>query len=71
MEDEGSILTEDSSRARRRIINKAKSFHCRYTAVGVFVLCRMFQEAWGAEAAKKQAEFNEYLEVILFCNLKQ
>lgn len=40
-------------------------FSCRYTAVGVFVLGRMFREAWGAEAAKKQAEFNEFLEVFV------
>lgn len=31
--------------------------------MGVFVLGRMFREAWGSEAAKKQAEFNEFLEV--------
>lgn len=36
---------------------------CRYTAVGVFVLGRMFQEAWGTKAAEKQAEFNDFLEV--------
>jgi len=35
----------------------------RYTAVGVFVLGRMFREAWGTEASKKQAEFNNFLEV--------
>lgn len=39
-------------------------FSCRYTAVGVFVLGRMFRESWGAEAVKKQAEFNHMLEVI-------
>ncbi|WCJ41062.1 tRNA ligase 1 [Euphorbia peplus] len=33
-----------------------------YTAVGVFVLGRMFHESWGTSAAKKQAEFNEFLE---------
>nr|GEX92382.1 tRNA ligase 1 isoform X1 [Tanacetum cinerariifolium] len=33
-----------------------------YTAVGVFVLGRVFREAWGTEASKKQAEFNEFLE---------
>jgi len=38
---------------------------CRYTAVGVFVLGRMFREAWGTEASKKQAEFNNFLEVNL------
>lgn len=37
----------------------------RYTAVGVFVLGRMFREAWGSQASKKQAEFNEFLEVNL------
>jgi hypothetical protein len=31
--------------------------------VGVFVLGRMFREAWGTQAAKKQAEFNDFLEV--------
>lgn len=36
-----------------------------YTAVGVFVLGRMFREAWGSQAKKKQAEFNEFLEVNL------
>ncbi|KAF8395227.1 hypothetical protein HHK36_019169 [Tetracentron sinense] len=35
-----------------------------YTAVGVFVLGRMFREAWGTVAGKKQAEFNAFLEVI-------
>ncbi|KAE9463480.1 hypothetical protein C3L33_04628, partial [Rhododendron williamsianum] len=33
-----------------------------YTAVGVFVLGRMFREAWGTEARKKQAQFNDFLE---------
>ncbi|XP_052186627.1 tRNA ligase 1 isoform X2 [Diospyros lotus] len=33
-----------------------------YTAVGVFVLGRMFHEAWGTGARKKQAEFNDFLE---------
>ncbi|GFQ02089.1 hypothetical protein PHJA_002352800 [Phtheirospermum japonicum] len=33
-----------------------------YTAVGVFVLGRMFREAWGSQATKKQAEFNDFLE---------
>ncbi|KAE8770293.1 RNAligase [Hordeum vulgare] len=33
-----------------------------YTAVGVFVLDRMFCQAWGKEAPKKQAEFNDVLE---------
>lgn len=43
------------------------SFGNIYTAVGVFVLGRMFREAWGAEAAKKQAEFNEFLERNRMC----
>ncbi|XP_030506029.2 tRNA ligase 1 [Cannabis sativa] len=43
------------------------SFGNIYTAVGVFVLGRMFQQAWGAEAAKKQTEFNEYLERNRMC----
>ncbi|XAR59778.1 hypothetical protein NMG60_11015745 [Bertholletia excelsa] len=38
-----------------------------YTAVGVFVLGRMFREAWGAEASKKQAEFNDFLEKNCMC----
>ncbi|KAF6992570.1 hypothetical protein CFC21_009550 [Triticum aestivum] len=38
------------------------SFGNIYTAVGVFVLDRMFREAWGKEAPKKQAEFNDVLE---------
>jgi len=33
-----------------------------YTAVSVFVLGRMFREAWGTEASKKQVEFNNFLE---------
>ncbi|KAL2651085.1 hypothetical protein R1flu_019213 [Riccia fluitans] len=33
-----------------------------YTAVGVFVLGRTMQEAWGAQAAQKQKEFNAYLQ---------
>lgn len=37
-------------------------FLSRYTAVGVFVLGRMFREAWGTEASKKQVEFNNFLE---------
>ncbi|KAH0458939.1 hypothetical protein IEQ34_011753 [Dendrobium chrysotoxum] len=43
------------------------SFGNIYTAVGVFVLARMFQEAWGAEAIKKQAEFNDFLEKNRMC----
>ncbi|KAA8544005.1 hypothetical protein F0562_021818 [Nyssa sinensis] len=38
-----------------------------YTAVGVFVLGRMFREAWGTEASKKQAEFNNFLERNRMC----
>ncbi|KAL0369703.1 UNVERIFIED_CONTAM: tRNA ligase 1 [Sesamum angustifolium] len=43
------------------------SFGNIYTAVGVFVLGRMFREAWGPEASKKQAEFNEFLERNRMC----
>ncbi|CAJ1979353.1 unnamed protein product [Sphenostylis stenocarpa] len=43
------------------------SFGNIYTAVGVFVLGRMFCEAWGAEASKKQAEFNNFLERNRLC----
>ncbi|XP_024026356.1 tRNA ligase 1 isoform X1 [Morus notabilis] len=43
------------------------SFGNTYTAVGVFVLGRIFREAWGAEAAKKQEEFNEFLERNRIC----
>ena len=39
-------------------------FVCSYTAVGVFVLSRMFREAWGTKALNKEAEFNDFLEVI-------
>lgn len=38
------------------------SFGNIYTAVGVFVLGRMFREAWGTKAAEKQVEFNGFLE---------
>ncbi|KAL3653082.1 hypothetical protein CASFOL_002763 [Castilleja foliolosa] len=38
-----------------------------YTAVGVFVLGRMFREAWGSHAAKKQSEFNDFLERSRMC----
>lgn len=38
--------------------------NCSYTAVGLFVLGRTFQEAWGSHASKKQSEFNDYLEVV-------
>ncbi|KAJ4978283.1 hypothetical protein NE237_009063 [Protea cynaroides] len=43
------------------------SFGNVYTAVGVFVLGRMFCEAWGTEARKKQAEFNAFLERNRMC----
>ncbi|XP_029127173.1 tRNA ligase 1 isoform X2 [Cajanus cajan] len=43
------------------------SFGNVYTAVGVFVLGRMFREAWGTEASKKQAEFNNFLERNHMC----
>ncbi|XP_031100261.1 tRNA ligase 1 isoform X1 [Ipomoea triloba] len=43
------------------------SFGNIYTAVGVFVLGRMFQEAWGPHASRKQEEFNEYLEKNHMC----
>ncbi|TQD91064.1 hypothetical protein C1H46_023348 [Malus baccata] len=38
-----------------------------YTAVGVFVLGRMFREAWGREAPKMQEEFNDFLERNRMC----
>ncbi|KAJ6864856.1 hypothetical protein NC651_035430 [Populus alba x Populus x berolinensis] len=43
------------------------SFGNVYTAVGVFVLGRMFQEAWGTAAGKKQVEFNDFLEINRMC----
>ncbi|XP_040991726.1 tRNA ligase 1 [Juglans microcarpa x Juglans regia] len=43
------------------------SFGNIYTAVGVFVLGRMLREAWGTQAAKKQAEFNDFLERNHMC----
>lgn len=43
------------------------SFGNVYTAVGVFVLGRTFDKAWGAQAAKKQAEFNEFLNRNRMC----
>ncbi|XP_043699681.1 tRNA ligase 1 isoform X2 [Telopea speciosissima] len=43
------------------------SFGNVYTAVGVFVLGRMFCEAWGTEATKKQSEFNDFLERNHMC----
>ncbi|KAK8645408.1 hypothetical protein V6N13_119238 [Hibiscus sabdariffa] len=33
-----------------------------YTAVGVFVLGRMFREAWGSKAGEMQAQFNDFIE---------
>ncbi|KAF8116240.1 hypothetical protein N665_0020s0092 [Sinapis alba] len=38
-----------------------------FTAVGVFVLSRMFREAWGTKALKKEAEFNDFLEKYRMC----
>ncbi|GAB2222695.1 hypothetical protein Droror1_Dr00016818 [Drosera rotundifolia] len=43
------------------------SFGNIYTAVGTFVLGRMFQGSWGALASKKQADFNEFLEKNRMC----
>ncbi|KAM0999699.1 hypothetical protein EV2_006653 [Malus domestica] len=43
------------------------SFGNIYTAVGVFVLGRMFREAWGHEAPKMQEEFNDFLERNRMC----
>ncbi|KAL3518340.1 hypothetical protein ACH5RR_020929 [Cinchona calisaya] len=43
------------------------SFGNIYTAVGVFVLGKTFREEWGAQAAKKQAEFNDFLERNRMC----
>ncbi|XP_062187077.1 tRNA ligase 1 [Phragmites australis] len=43
------------------------SFGNVYTAVGVFVLGRLFREAWGKEAPKMQAEFNDFLEKNRIC----
>ncbi|XP_057248037.1 tRNA ligase 1 isoform X3 [Beta vulgaris subsp. vulgaris] len=43
------------------------SFGNIYTAVGVFVLGRMFREAWGTQASNKQAEFNDFLEKNRMC----
>ncbi|GJN10002.1 hypothetical protein PR202_ga28060 [Eleusine coracana subsp. coracana] len=43
------------------------SFGNVYTAVGVFVLGRLFREAWGKDAAKMQAEFNDFLEKNHIC----
>ncbi|KAG0576428.1 hypothetical protein KC19_5G079000 [Ceratodon purpureus] len=38
-----------------------------YTAVGVFVLGRTLQEAWGSQAGQKQREFNAYLKEHRIC----
>ncbi|KAE8656713.1 putative exonuclease V-like [Hibiscus syriacus] len=38
------------------------SFGNIYTAVGVFVLGRMFREAWGSRAGDMQAQFNDFIE---------
>ncbi|KAK8994445.1 hypothetical protein V6N11_045534 [Hibiscus sabdariffa] len=38
------------------------SFGNIYTAVGVFVLGRMFHEAWGSKAGEMQAQFNDFIE---------
>ncbi|XP_058729875.1 tRNA ligase 1 [Vicia villosa] len=43
------------------------SFGNIYTAVGVFVLGRMFREAWATKASEKQAEFNNFLERNHMC----
>ncbi|GAV62085.1 hypothetical protein CFOL_v3_05609 [Cephalotus follicularis] len=43
------------------------SFGNIYTAVGVFVLGRMLREAWGTEAAKKEAELNNFLDMNRMC----
>ncbi|KAF3330233.1 hypothetical protein FCM35_KLT05564 [Carex littledalei] len=43
------------------------SFGNIYTAVGVFVLGRMFRKAWGKEAPRMQAEFNDFLEKNRMC----
>ncbi|WOK99433.1 hypothetical protein Cni_G08145 [Canna indica] len=43
------------------------SFGNIYTAVGVFVLSRMFVEAWGTEAGKMQAHFNDFIEENRIC----
>ncbi|WZZ56798.1 hypothetical protein YC2023_056905 [Brassica napus] len=43
------------------------SFGNIFTAVGVFVLSRMFREAWGTMASKKEAEFNDFLEKNRMC----
>ena len=45
-------------------MSEVSMFSYSYTAVGVFVLGRLFHEAWGKEAPKMQAEFNDFLEVF-------
>ncbi|KAH1224950.1 tRNA ligase 1 [Glycine max] len=52
---------------RTRMIELVAKGLATYTAVGVFVLGRMFREAWGTEASKKQAEFNNFLERNHMC----
>lgn len=51
-------------RFSQRILDLTKHFVCSYTAVGVFVLSRVFREAWGTKALEKQSEFNDFLEVF-------
>ncbi|XP_017623764.1 tRNA ligase 1-like [Gossypium arboreum] len=43
------------------------SFGNIYTAVGVFVLGRMFHEAWGSKAGEKQVQFNDFIEWNRIC----
>eukprot|EP00249_Psilotum_nudum_P024453 c29187_g1_i1 orf=271-3738(-) len=43
------------------------SFGNLYTAVGVFVLGRTLEEAWGLQAKEKQREFNDFLERHHMC----
>jgi hypothetical protein len=45
-------------------MSEVSMFSYSYTAVGVFVLGRLFREAWGKEAPKMQSEFNDFLEVF-------
>jgi hypothetical protein len=63
----GMCMLSLSLLASRSIYSMAECssiFAYSYTAVGVFVLGRLFREAWGKEAAKMQAEFNDFLEVL-------
>jgi hypothetical protein len=46
------------------VMTEAINSDYSYTAVGVFVLGRLFREAWGKKAPKMQTEFNDFLEVI-------